>query len=77
MLDHRTTDRQRSILNYIKRYMLENAEAPSVYLIARRHGLGRSTVREHLLALARKGYLRVSSDGMVTPGSVRCLHLLD
>jgi DNA-binding IclR family transcriptional regulator len=71
------TGRQKAILNYIKDYILRNYEPPSVYLIARRYGLGRSTVRDHLNALARKRHLRVSPDGMVTPGSVKCLHLVD
>lgn len=60
------TDRQRAVLSAIRHYCRETGEVPTISYLARRLGLDRSTVREHLEALHRKGFLRAPAPGPVS-----------
>lgn len=71
------TDRQRQVLNLIKRFY-EGTQAatgeglyPSVRFIASRLGLSRIRVRQLIDGLHRKGWLKTSS-----ASGLRCLHEL-
>ena len=64
------TERQRAVLALIARYVEATGEPPSVSYIARRLSLDWSTIRQHLEALHRKGWLR--SPG---PSGLRCTHV--
>lgn len=69
---HRTlplTKRQAAILVYIAAVVRVQGRAPSERMIAFRFGLNRTTVREHLLACYRRGWLRTPS-----PDGLWCTH---
>lgn len=51
------TDRQRLVLTTLAQFYHATGEAPSVCYIARRLKLSRATIRQHLEALHRKGYI--------------------
>lgn len=62
-LDNRAevlTDRQRTVLSEIERYVAAYHEPPSIRFLARRMGLHHKTIQEHLDRLNRKGWLRAS-----------------
>lgn len=60
------TDRQRAVLSAIRHYCGATGEVPTLSYLARRLNLDRSTVREHLEALHRKGFLRAPVPGPVS-----------
>lgn len=51
------TDRQRVVLDAMRGYLVATGEPCSVSYLSRRLALSRSTVRDHLEALHRKGWL--------------------
>lgn len=51
------TDKQRVVLSIIARYYIQNGEAISISLLARRLGCAVSTARRYLEALYRKGWI--------------------
>ena len=59
-------DRQRAVLSAIRHYCGATGEVPTLSYLARRLSLDRSTVREHLEALHRKGFLRAPTPGPVS-----------
>lgn len=63
------TDRQRAVLGEIARFYRDNGEPPSLRYLARRFRIDHKTVREHVEALHRKGWLRAPSTG-----GVHCTH---
>jgi Mn-dependent DtxR family transcriptional regulator len=73
MDDHRAlplTARQRDVLMVIVRFTEATGEVPSVLYVARRLVLSRAAVREHLVALHRKGWLQTPA-----PAGLQCLHV--
>lgn len=62
--------RQRDVLVLIARFREATGEPPTVEYLARRLGIAPNTVREHLAALHRKGWLTSPS-----PGGLRCPHV--
>jgi SOS-response transcriptional repressor LexA len=73
MDEHRAlplTARQREVLLVLIRFREATGEAPSVMYVARRLALSRAAIREHLVALARKGWLMTPM-----PTGLRCLHV--
>ncbi len=57
------TDRQREVLEFIKRYIESNSYAPAVRDIAKRFGITVKAAHDHLKALERKGAIH-SSEGI-------------
>lgn len=71
--DHRVlplTAKQDRILRYIQAVTENQGEPPSARCIARQFEVDMGTVRDHLLALYRKGWLITPS-----PAGLRCAHL--
>lgn len=64
------TGRQLEVLRVLVRFREATGEPPSVLYVARRLSLSRAAVREHLVALARKGWLTTP-----VPAGLRCSHL--
>jgi len=64
------TARQRDVLLVLIRFREATGEPPSVLYVARRLTLSRAAVREHIVALHRKGWLETPA-----PGGLRCLHM--
>jgi repressor LexA len=57
------TDRQREVLDFIKRYIESNSYAPAVRDIAKQFGITVKAAHDHLKALERKGAIH-SSEGI-------------
>lgn len=57
------TDRQREVLDFIKRYIESNSYAPAVRDIAKQFGITVKAAHDHLKALERKGVIH-SSEGI-------------
>ena len=57
------TDRQREVLEFIKRYIESNSYAPAVRDIAKQFGITVKAAHDHLKALERKGAIH-SSEGI-------------
>ena len=73
MDEHRAaplSPRQRDVLLVLIRFREATGEAPSVAYVGRRLALSRAAVREHLVALCRKGWLQTPM-----PAGLRCLHV--
>ena len=71
--DHRVlplTEKQGRILRYIQAVTEKQGEPPSARCISRHFDVGLETIRDHLTALYRKGWLATPS-----PAGVRCTHL--
>lgn len=51
------TDRQLSMLLYVRRYIAERGYAPSFGDVADEFNIHRNGARQHIMALKRKGYL--------------------
>src|SRR5215510_15160553 len=63
--------RQKSLLTYIKTFLAERGYVPTLAEIAKALGVSSlQAVKEHLIALERKGYLRCH------PGQLRAIELL-
>ena len=57
------TQRQREVLNFIRRKISREKLAPTIREIARYFGFSSTgTVRDHLLALSKKGYLKLNKN---------------
>jgi len=57
------TQRQREVLNFIRWKIFEEKLAPTIREIARHFGFSSTgTVRDHLLALSKKGYLKLNKN---------------
>ena len=52
------TDRQRAVFTMIVDYNAATGEPCSLSYVSRRLGLHRSTIRDHIKAIHRKGWLR-------------------
>jgi repressor LexA len=68
------TERQQSILDFINKYIEDNAFPPSVREIGKQFGIYPATVQDHISALERKGYLqkkRFQSRTLSVPASSR------
>jgi DNA-binding MarR family transcriptional regulator len=61
------TERQHAVLVVIVRFHEATGEIPSLSYLARRLGLDRTTVRDHVEALHRKGWLRAPVPGPPAP----------
>lgn len=70
-MDHARTDglpdRQRAVLVEIIRYYQATGEVPTQRYLARRLSIHFTTVRDHLQALHRKGWLPAPVPGLVLP----------
>ena len=55
------TDRQRAVLATAAQYYAATGEACSVSYVARRLGVSRAAIRDHVQRLADKGFLRAPS----------------
>jgi DNA-binding MarR family transcriptional regulator len=64
---HALTTRQRGVLEAIERYEDATGEPCSAHYLARRFSINPSTIRDHLFALYRKGWLRTPH----SPASLR------
>jgi len=58
MMKEQVTDRQRAVLDWIERFILEHQMPPTVREIGREFRISSAGVFGHLRALERKGYLR-------------------
>lgn len=65
------TDRQRVVLATIAQHYASTGEACSVTYVARRLGVSRATIREHVQRLADKGFLRAPSSAAFARMSFR------
>jgi DNA-binding MarR family transcriptional regulator len=61
------TQRQHAVLAAIAQHLEATGEVPSLSYLARRFSLDWTTVREHVAALYRKGWLRTPSPGPPAP----------
>jgi transcriptional regulator of heat shock response len=61
------TCRQAQVYDAMAQYYAATGEACSVSYVARRLSLSRATVREHLEALARKGWLPAPCPASIQP----------
>src|SRR5262245_61389913 len=71
MTNKTLSSRQKSLLTYIKTFLAERGYAPTLAEMAKALGVSSlQAVKDHLIALERKGYLRRS------PGRPRAIELL-
>jgi SOS-response transcriptional repressor LexA len=59
MINKNLTELQKDILSYIKKYISENKIAPTqkeIYIYANKH---RTTVRDNLYLMVRKGHIEI------------------
>ena len=57
-MESELTERQRAILDFVRKFLDERAFPPSMREIGRAFGIASSSVYDHLQALARKGFIR-------------------
>jgi repressor LexA len=57
------TERQADVLSFIKKYIDLNCRAPSQREIGASFKFSSAAARDHLLALAKKGYIKMGSKG--------------